>query len=269
MKQGHWIRRFRILPIILLLAGCVATGNVETLRSDVNQLKREYYAQKQEIAGLKQGLRSLEGVSSKAVSREVLEAIRGSQERIHNQLTELNRDVQLLQGRYDEDRYATEQALKDSETERSLLRSQIEELGNEVRQLTARLQALEERGNTISKSKGMPVTGKPSKEKTPPVTEEGTYQHALTTFREGKFREARKEFEDFLKKYPNSNLSDNAQFWIAESYYKEGDHEEAILAYETLIRKFPKSDKIPGAMLKRSEERRVGKEYRARWSPYD
>ena len=47
-------------------------------------------------------------------------------------------------------------------------------------------------------------------------------------------------------------LSDNAQFWIAESYYKEGNYEDAILSYENLIKKFPKSDKVPGAMLKQA-----------------
>ena len=52
-----------------------------------------------------------------------------------------------------------------------------------------------------------------------------------------------------LNNYPDSEYSDNARFWIAESYY-EGNYEDAILAYEELFKKNPQSDKIAGAMLK-------------------
>ncbi len=237
--------------MVLLLSGC-ATDNLETLRSEVNQLKRGFYSQRQEVKALREAMGRLEGASSaQAVTRETLDALRESQARLHSQLTELNRDIQILQGSYDESRFATEKALKDSETERSLLRAQIEELEKEVNQLEARMQVLQERIDSLAKAPPPAETPGPP-EKQAPVTDEEVYKAALATLKEGKFAEARKAFEDFLKRFPDSRLSDNAHFWIAESYYKEGNQEEAILAYETLIRKFPKSEKVPGAMLKQA-----------------
>jgi len=234
---------------VLLLSGCITAGNFESLRSDLNQLKREVYTQKREVAGLKQGLGSLEGKTEDVATKETLQAIRNSQEMIYDQLTGLNRDIQVLQGKFDEKNYAVDQALSENKTEMTTLKARVEEMAGEVKQLMARVQALEKKLDALSK--GQAPEEKPVKKKAP-VTEEGLYQKALNTFREGKYKDARKEFEGFLRRYPDSDLSDNAQFWIAESYYKEGLYEDAILAYETLIRKFPKSDKVPGAMLKQA-----------------
>ncbi|HEB76005.1 MAG TPA: tol-pal system protein YbgF [Nitrospirae bacterium] len=236
--------------VVLLLSGCVTAGSFESLRRDMNELKREVYAQRREVAAIKQGLGSLEGKTEKIANKETLTAIRSSQEMIYDQLTGLNRDIQLLQGKFDENSYAVEKALSEQETEVTALKTRVEEMAGELRQLEAKLQALEKRVDLVSK--GKPPVKKAEKKKAAPVTEEGIYQNALKTLRGGKYKEARKEFEGFLRRYPESDLADNAQFWIAESYYKEGLYEDAILAYETLIRKYPKSDKVPGAMLKQA-----------------
>ena len=76
------------------------------------------------------------------------------------------------------------------------------------------------------------------------------YDAAYALFINGKYSEAREKFELFLKTYPQNELSDNAQFWIGETYYREKDFESAILSYETLLKKFPKSQKAPSALLK-------------------
>ncbi len=239
----------KLCGVVLLFSGCISAGNFESLRSDVNQLKREVYAQKRTVTGLKEGVGSLEGKTAKVVTKESLEAIRNSQEMLYDQLTGLNRDLQLLQGKFDEKNYAVETALSENKAEMTELKSRVEEMAGEVKQLMARVQGLEKKFDALSKG---PLVEKKAVEKKGPVTEEGVYRQALKTFRDGKYKEARKQFEEFLRRYPDSDLSDNAQFWIAESFYKEGVYEDAILAYETLIRKFPKSDKVPGAMLKQA-----------------
>jgi tol-pal system protein YbgF len=53
-----------------------------------------------------------------------------------------------------------------------------------------------------------------------------------------------------MKEFPQDELADNAQFWIAETYYGEKDYETAILAYEAVLKKYPKSEKAQGALLK-------------------
>jgi tol-pal system protein YbgF len=66
-------------------------------------------------------------------------------------------------------------------------------------------------------------------------TKARAYDAAYQLFREKKYKESRERFEVFIKEYPKTDLADNAQFWIAESYYNEKDF-SAILSYETLLR---------------------------------
>ena len=78
------------------------------------------------------------------------------------------------------------------------------------------------------------------------------YKDAYETFQKGDLEGARKKFEAFLKQYPNTELSDNAQFWIGEIYYLKKDFERAILEYEKAIAKYPEGDKIPAALFKQA-----------------
>jgi len=78
------------------------------------------------------------------------------------------------------------------------------------------------------------------------------YRDAYETFHKGDLEGARRKFEAFLKQYPNTELSDNAQFWIGETYYQKKDYEKAILEYEKAIVKYPEGDKIPAALFKQA-----------------
>ena len=78
------------------------------------------------------------------------------------------------------------------------------------------------------------------------------YKEAYETFQKGDLEGAQKKLEAFLKQYPNTELSDNAQFWIGETYYLKKDFEKAILEYEKAIAKYPEGDKIPAALFKQA-----------------
>jgi tol-pal system protein YbgF len=78
------------------------------------------------------------------------------------------------------------------------------------------------------------------------------YKDAYETFQKNNLEGARRKFEVFLKQYPNTDLSDNAQFWIGETYYINKDFEKAILEYEKAIIKYPEGDKIPSALFKQA-----------------
>ena len=86
--------------------------------------------------------------------------------------------------------------------------------------------------------------------KQPPSSAEEDYDKALQLFRNGQYDAARDEFKSYLQKYPKSDLTDNAQFWLGECYYAEKSYGEAIAAYEKTIKEYPKSDKVSSAMLK-------------------
>jgi len=84
--------------------------------------------------------------------------------------------------------------------------------------------------------------GKPDKE--------SAYAAAYELFKEGKFDKSREAFQNFLKQYPDTEYSDNAQFWIGECYYFEKKYENAILEYEKVAKNYPAGDKVSNALLK-------------------
>jgi tol-pal system protein YbgF len=76
------------------------------------------------------------------------------------------------------------------------------------------------------------------------------YSYAYELYKNGKYYESRKKFNDFLKLYPNDDLSDNALYWISESYYAQREYQKSIDTIEKLIQKYPSGNKVPDATLK-------------------
>ncbi len=81
---------------------------------------------------------------------------------------------------------------------------------------------------------------------------ESLYAAAYGFFKEGKYEKARESFENFLKQYPDTEFSDNAQFWVGECYYFEKKYEKAIVEYDKVTKNFPEGNKVPYALLKQS-----------------
>ncbi len=79
---------------------------------------------------------------------------------------------------------------------------------------------------------------------------EKAYSAAYQIFKEGNYDKARTEFQNFLAAYPDSEYSDNAQFWIGECYFFEQKYEQAILEYEKVAKNYPNGNKVPYALLK-------------------
>ncbi|HEX9491802.1 MAG TPA: tol-pal system protein YbgF, partial [Thermoanaerobaculia bacterium] len=77
------------------------------------------------------------------------------------------------------------------------------------------------------------------------------YQAAYRDYQRGNYDLALAGFHDFLAKYPNSELSSNAEYWIGESLYSQKKYSEAIEQFNGVVNKYPKSDKAPGALLKK------------------
>ena len=70
-------------------------------------------------------------------------------------------------------------------------------------------------------------------------------------------------FKEFLRVYPNTERSDNAQYWIGECLYGKGAYAEANDAWQALLRDYPSSDKLPDTHVKKGlalEKLRRGKD---------
>ncbi len=76
------------------------------------------------------------------------------------------------------------------------------------------------------------------------------YENALGLFKAGKFKESAAAFDKFVKTYPDSDKSPDAQFWAGNSYEMLGDCKQVISSQQKLLAKWPKNSRAPDAMAK-------------------
>ncbi|HVQ35251.1 MAG TPA: tol-pal system protein YbgF, partial [Candidatus Bathyarchaeia archaeon] len=59
-------------------------------------------------------------------------------------------------------------------------------------------------------------------------------------------------FEEYAERFPESELADNALYWIGECKFSQGDSKAAIDAFDAMLSKYPRSDKAAAANLKKA-----------------
>jgi len=79
---------------------------------------------------------------------------------------------------------------------------------------------------------------------------EAMYQAAYSDYLSGRFDLARAAFTEYLRRFPATEVSDNAQYWLGECLYATGDFAGAIAEFEKVQQNYPKGDKVPAALLK-------------------
>lgn len=87
-----------------------------------------------------------------------------------------------------------------------------------------------------------------------PESSEGSerdgYAAAFALLKERQYDEANSAFNDLLRRYPQGQFSDNARYWLGETYYVQRNLPAAITEFDRLIQFHPNSPKVPAAMLK-------------------
>jgi len=79
------------------------------------------------------------------------------------------------------------------------------------------------------------------------------YHQAYTFYVNGDFESAIAGFQKYVNTYPDTDLADISQFWVAESFFSLGEYETALREYDKLITKYPNSDKIPDAFFSKAQ----------------
>jgi tol-pal system protein YbgF len=80
---------------------------------------------------------------------------------------------------------------------------------------------------------------------------EELYRSAYEDYMRGNYDLARDGFSDYLRRWPNTELSDNAQYWIGECYDAQDQPQEALDAFSKVLEDYPTSDKAAAAQLKK------------------
>lgn len=225
------------------LSGCVA--NTTHLEQQITILKQRNKALEDQVATSGAKLNQQE-----ETNQQLLNTTAG----LYATISRLQEELRLLSGKIEEADYSFRQNRlhsEDTEKEKSNQVNRIEEIARSNKDRIIRLeQYLDyEIATNDSKKPGTEKgTAVPNKKKT--LSEAELYAAAKTAFDKGQFESAREKFQQLLKKFPKSENSDNAQFWIGEIYFREKWYEKAIMEYQKVIENYPDGNKVPASLLK-------------------
>ena len=236
----------------LLLLGCASTRDVQVLdrgldvlQSQITSLQKENNSTKNEISDLR--------AENQKVKTDLSLRLEG-----------LQSEVQALSTNVEEYKELLTRPSKEAERFREEMEGRLKALEERRKAQEEKIKELEDRLKPPEPKAAGPGSKPVESEKSASAKEvlselKGVspgmgdlYRDAYETFYRGDLEGARRKFEAFLKQYPNTELSNNAQYWIGETYYQKRDYEKAILEYEKAIVKYPEGEKIPAAIFKQA-----------------
>lgn len=159
-------------------------------------------------------------------------------------LVKLTQQVNAMERRSDEFHGRVETLEHSSETTSDRQRQLYVDLDERIQELEGALSAR----NSVSVMDGGTLS--PGQLPVPGGSDRNNYQAALELLKAERYEPAAMAFQQFLVTYPDSELADNAQYWLAESYYVTQKFSDALAAFEVVIKSFPRSRKVPDALLK-------------------
>lgn len=80
---------------------------------------------------------------------------------------------------------------------------------------------------------------------------ETLYRAAYNDYLRGNYELAIQQFQEYKNAFADTELADNAVYWLGECFYRQGKYRLAVGEFDNLINRYPKSDKTPSALLKK------------------
>jgi tol-pal system protein YbgF len=244
--------------LCVLLAGCASQRDVlildERLRS-LDQRNAELVQQQSELRNQINSEVTRAGQTTQAVETDLRSQYAG----LKASIDRMQQELRLLTGRLEVVEHNLQRRVTDDSVD-GAKKKELEAVGARASQIDQRLTAIEQFLD-MKRPQGVQTTP-PAAAPTPKpdaaapkvddskLTDREIYATAKQAFDNGQMEAARRDFEKLLTRYPQSELANNAQFWIGESHYRERWYEKAILEYQTVIEKYPGGSKVAAAMLK-------------------
>lgn len=237
------MKNFSVVAAVLLLAGCATSGDLDKVQSQVTELQDE-------LAGVKRTASSKEEVQNvnQRIAQQTDQLLKSNAALIVK-VEQMDERVQNSQGNIEQTNYRLDRIVQ-----------QLTQAQHDIDDLKARLAAATAAPapGTVSPIGAANVTAPSSSEVVVPAAPAQTtgnpmetYQTAYRDYQRGNFDLAIAGFNDFLRQSPNSDLADNAAYWIGESLFSQKKYQDAIAQFDQVVTRYPQSDKVPGALLKK------------------
>ena len=257
------MRRYLPILFVILLLSMTGCATTDDLRRVHGNLDRQIQLTNEKVAAVEQGFPPLRdeiaGVRSEIAktTQEAIQPLRGSQAEGRAEMTDIREQLQQIRGTTDglrKDLSSVHVRTVKREDEEKALREKLDNIIFKINFIENFLGIgkNEEPAAAPADKAGKQPPAAPAKEAAGKgkVDKESLYGAAYELFKEAKYEKSREAFENFLKQYPDTEFSDNAQFWIGECYYFEKKYEKAIVEYEKVAKNFPEGNKVPYALLK-------------------
>jgi tol-pal system protein YbgF len=168
---------------------------------------------------------------------------------------ELMKRVGALERKVDATREAQQVTRANTDTRLLEISQRLDVLGGQLEESGARFTQLSQKVDTVkyklsSADSARAAAGMAARDSTATLDPEAMYQAAYSDVAAGRYNLARESFQTYLKHFPDTEVSDNAQYWIGECNYVTGDFAGAIAEFQKVIESYPKGDKVPAALLK-------------------
>jgi len=246
----------RPIPALALLAaavlsavGCVSSEDIEGLHRQMNDIETQIQALERKSSSKEEVARLNTNVSEQTQQLLKSNADTGVK------LEELSNEIERLQAK-----------LEDTNRRLAQLSQQIAETQGDLLRMRGGTSSVPPAGGAPpsmapSTSPGSSRVGEPAPNSRPTVPTEAVvrpaaspselYDTAYADYTKGRYALAIQGFQEYLEAYPNTDLSDNAQYWIGESHYAQKKYREAVADFDRLLKDWPKSDKAPAVLLKK------------------
>ncbi len=190
----------------------------------------------EEVAALKQKVVELQ---RRATVGEVEVA------RLRQEIAKLERELEAARrGAGDRPASGSSPAPIEDETGPIVLASGVEEAELEEEEL----EGSEADAGTVPEP--VPIAEAPPSPSAPDPEALGLYDEGYTLFHQQRYDAAEQRFRRYLETYPDSELADNAQFWIGECHYARRDYSAALEAFSATVERYPQGNKVADALLK-------------------
>ena len=186
-------------------------------------------------------------------------AVQGQLAELQRAAEETNKELRRLTELIAEQNALVSRGSTDKRQQDEAVMASFRDLHDRVAELAETLDAFKASGFTAlppasADGTGAPTTSGPSAPPAPsapaPAPRE-LYSQAYADYARGNYDLAIQGFGEYLRSYPDTDFTDNAQYWIGECLYGKKQYEEAIEAWNVLFKDYASSDKLPDARVKK------------------
>jgi tol-pal system protein YbgF len=223
--------------LVVLAIGPISTTPAWAVNREIVELQTQVQQLADQVTGLKQSLDERMGVLKNLMDQntdsinKVTSAVTNIQTTLQKEQSDTSNHVDQLSGQL--------QALNDS----------LDELKARLGKVTKQLEDLQTAQQSMASQASQQAQQQQQQLAVPPP--DVLYNNALRDYNGGNVDLAKQEFSDYVKNYPNTDLSGNAYFYLAELDYRAGNYPQAVKGYDLVLQTFPDGNKAASAELKK------------------